>query len=104
MGHSRAPTSWRVRAPLAVGPWRLLIVAGLGCVRHVSHRTHLTTLEADVSAKYLCLSALAALLDSVEERHKTSFVKGTLKIRFTPVKGLMLLDPVRDTHAPRSLI
>ena len=105
-------------------------------MRHYSHRAHLAALETDVSKSYLCLSALAALLECVEEAMKvreprprrrvrlaarmhgrrttafyraarlrphplptsspppqTSFVKGTLAIKFLPAHGVMLLDP-----------
>ena len=62
-------------------------------MRHYSHRARLAALETDVNSKYLCLSALAALLDAAEHAHKTSFVKGTLAISFKPVEGVMLLDP-----------
>ena len=61
-------------------------------MRHYSHRARLAALETDVNSKYLCLSALAALLDAAEHAHKTSFVKGTLAISFKPVEGVMLLD------------
>ena len=51
---------------------------GLQCVRHYSHRAHLAELETNVSSKYLCLSALAALIESVEDAEQTSFVKARL--------------------------
>jgi DNA mismatch repair protein MSH4 len=60
-------------------------------VRHLSHRAEL--LEADVSTKYLALSALSALIETVEESERTQFVKGTLSMSFVPVDGMMLLDP-----------
>ena len=66
---------------------------GLGCVRHYSHRSHAQALETDVKAKYLSLSALAALVEAVEHSECTAFVKGTLRIKYCPVEGMMLLDP-----------
>ena len=64
---------------------------GLGYVRHYAHPAHLAALETDVSSKFLCLSALAALIDAVEAAERTPFVKGALAIKFAPVDGVMLL-------------
>ena len=50
-------------------------------MRHYAHKHHVTSLETNVSKKYLCLSALAALIDSLEESDKFSFVKGTVRPR-----------------------
>ena len=67
-------------------------------MRHYAHREHLAALETNVASKYLCLSALAALIDAVEDSEKTSFVKGTLSIKFLPAVGVMLLDPSTVTN------
>ena len=56
-------------------------IKGLGYVRHYSHRSHVQALETDVKSKYLALSALAALVDAVEQSDGASFVKGTLRIK-----------------------
>lgn len=66
---------------------------GLNYVRHYAHRSQVSALETDVSSKYLCLSALAALIEAVEQEEGTSFIKGTLKITYSTVQGIMLLDP-----------
>lgn len=65
---------------------------GLEKVRHFSLRADLAALETAVASKYLALSALAALVDTVESSEHTAFVKGALKIRCTAVDGTMLLD------------
>lgn len=66
---------------------------GFGYVRHYAHRSEAQVLETNVAGKYLCLSALAALVDAVEQAESTSFVKGTLHIKYAPIDGVMLLDP-----------
>ena len=68
-------------------------VRGLQYVRHYSPRAELTALETDVSSKYLCLSSIAALIDYAQAKGGMAFVKGTLRIRYSSVKGVMLLDP-----------
>ena len=68
-------------------------VKGMQHARHFSPRSELSALETDISSKYLCLSALAAIIDYAEYQAKMAFVKGTLRIRFSSVEGIMLLDP-----------
>lgn len=68
-------------------------VKGMQHARHFSPRSELSALETDISTKYLCLSALAAIIDYAEYQAKMAFVKGTLRIRFSSVEGIMLLDP-----------
>ena len=68
-------------------------VRGLQHVRHYSPRAELPALETDVSSKYLCLSSISALIDYASAKGGMSFVKGTLRIRYSSVKGVMLLDP-----------
>ena len=53
---------------------------GLTHLHHFSSREEAAVLGTDTSSKYLCLSALAALLAYFEELSK-SFVKGTLNIK-----------------------
>lgn len=65
---------------------------GLEKVRHYSHRAELAALGTGLGSKYLALSAIAALVEAVEHSERTSFVKGTLKIRMVSVDGTMLLD------------
>lgn len=66
---------------------------GLTAVRHYSARSVAAVLGTDVQAKYLCLSALSALVFFFEEVQKMQLVKGTLRISHRPCDGVMLLDP-----------
>jgi len=70
-----------------------LDIKGMQHARHFSPRSELSALETDISSKYLCLSALAAIIDYAEHQAKMAFVKGTLRIRYSSVEGIMLLDP-----------
>lgn len=83
-------------------------IKGLGYVRHYSHRSHVQALETDVKSKYLALSALAALVDAVEQSDGASFVKGTLRIKCAlhppsecPFECLSACHPF--AHPPRAL-
>jgi DNA mismatch repair protein MSH4 len=78
---------------------------GLSHIRHFSPRATLPALETDVGSRYLCLSALAALLDYAECIEKVSFVKGTLRLSYTSAVGAMLLDAatVRNLELLRNL-
>jgi hypothetical protein len=51
-------------------------VKGMQHARHFSPRSELSALETDISSKYLCLSALAAIIDYAEYQAKMAFVKG----------------------------
>ena len=86
------PTVHGLRVSSATG--RVWVdINGLAYVRHYSHRSQAGILEQDVTTRYLCLSALAALIEAVEQAEGASFVKGTLRITFNSVEGVMLLDP-----------
>ena len=65
---------------------------GMEFLRHYSHRSQLTTILPVVSKQYLSLAALCALIEVVEHEG-TTFVKGTLRIEYKSVEGVMLLDP-----------
>jgi hypothetical protein len=43
--------------------------------------------------RYYALSAVSALLKYVEIRLNTQFASGSLRIRFVPVEGTMMIDP-----------
>jgi DNA mismatch repair ATPase MutS len=60
---------------------------GMTYVRQYAHRAQVDVLEKDLSSKFLCLSALAALLDDAEKVERTSFVKGALAFKVVPVDG-----------------
>lgn len=66
---------------------------GLSYVRHYSHRSKAQALETDVKSKFLALSAFAALVDTMEQADGAKFVKGTLRVQYHSVEGVMLLDP-----------
>lgn len=66
---------------------------GLQYLRHYAPRSEVAALETDVTSKYLCLAALAALIDFAASMEQTTFVKGTLRLKYASVIGAMLLDP-----------
>ena len=66
--------------------------SGMQHLRHYTNAQYFDTLETDVSSKFLCLSAFAALLDTLE-KERVSILQGTLRVAFMQAKGIMLLDP-----------
>ena len=68
-------------------------VRGLQYVRHYAPHTEVAALETDVNSKYLCLAALAALIDFAASMEQTTFVKGTLRLKYSSAQGVMHLDP-----------